>query len=61
MQSQDLKTVMLRFTSSPKIGASFVDYLLTINENGKNHLGFGGEGIEVFLYILEGQCKSMER
>lgn len=43
--------------SSPKIGASFVDYLLTINEGGKNHLGFGGEGIEVFFYILEGNVK----
>lgn len=43
--------------SSPKIGASFVDYLLTIKEGGKNHLGFGGEGVEVFLYIFEGNVK----
>ncbi len=43
--------------SSPKIGASFVDYLVTVNKEGKNHLGFGGDDIEVFFYILEGNVK----
>lgn len=40
---------------SPKIGASFVQYLVTMNEGGKNISGFGGDGIETFVYCLEGQ------
>lgn len=43
--------------SSPKLGASFVDYLLTIESGGNNHLGFGEAGIETFLYVLEGDLK----
>ena len=43
--------------SSPKLGASFVDYLLSINKGGYNHLGFGEEGIETFLYVFEGDLK----
>lgn len=41
--------------ASPKMGASFVDYLVTVETGGRNLQGFGGEGIEVFLYILEGK------
>lgn len=40
--------------ASPKLGASFVDYLLTVLPNGQNLKGFGDEEIETFLYILEG-------
>ncbi|WP_313183205.1 (S)-ureidoglycine aminohydrolase [Lacrimispora sp.] len=43
--------------ASPKLGASFVDYLVTIEQGGGHPKGFGGEGIEVFLYILEGRVK----
>jgi len=44
----------LTILSTPKIGASFVDYLVTIKPNGQNIQGFGGEGIEVLFYVLEG-------
>ena len=41
--------------STPKLGATFVDYLVTLHENGGNPGGFGGEGIETFLYVIEGE------
>ena len=44
--------------ASPNMGASFVDYLVTVEENGKNERGFGGKGIEVFVYVLEGKIKA---
>jgi len=40
--------------ASPKLGASFVDYLVTLPPGAKNMVGFGGEGIEVFAYVLSG-------
>jgi len=39
---------------SPKLGASFVDYLVTIYEDGKNETGFGEEGVETLFYLMEG-------
>ncbi|MGK1418920.1 (S)-ureidoglycine aminohydrolase, partial [Klebsiella pneumoniae] len=41
--------------STPKLGASFVDYLVTLHENGGNKSGFGGDGIETFLYVIKGK------
>lgn len=41
--------------ASPAMGASFADYLVTVHENGKNLKGIGGEGLEVFLYVIEGK------
>ncbi len=38
---------------SPAMGASFADYLVTANAGGKND-AIGGEGIESFLYVIEG-------
>ena len=43
--------------SSPKLGASFVDYLVTAEEQGRNREGFGGDGIESFLYLLKGKLE----
>ena len=43
--------------SSPKLGASFVDYLLSVSPGGYNRAGFGGEGIETFLYLFEVSLK----
>jgi len=40
--------------ASPKLGASFVDYLVTMRPGGKNTEGFGGDGIECFAYVLSG-------
>ena len=39
---------------SPAMGASFVDYLVTAHAGGKNEK-FGGEGLESFLYVIEGE------
>lgn len=39
---------------SPAMGADFADYLVTVHEGGKN-TGIGGEGIESFLYVIEGE------
>ncbi|WP_413111536.1 (S)-ureidoglycine aminohydrolase [Thaumasiovibrio sp. DFM-14] len=41
--------------SSPKLGASFVDYIVTMHDGGNNRQGFGGEEIETFAYVTEGQ------
>lgn len=40
---------------SPKLGASFVDYLITVHEDGKNTRGFGEPEEEVLFYVLDGQ------
>lgn len=40
--------------ASPKLGASFVDYLVTIYADGKNEMGFGEDGVETLFYLLEG-------
>jgi len=39
---------------SPKLGASFVDYLVTVLADGKNTQGFGDEGVETLFYLLDG-------
>lgn len=41
--------------SSPKLGASFVDYLVTLHAHGQNQQGFGGESIETFFYVTKGK------
>ncbi|PSW19832.1 (S)-ureidoglycine aminohydrolase [Photobacterium sanctipauli] len=41
--------------ASPKLGASFVDYLVTLHNGGNNNVGFGGGEIECFMYITKGQ------
>lgn len=40
--------------STPKLGASFVDYLVTMHQDAKNVQGFGSEGIELFVYVISG-------
>ncbi|WP_094606794.1 (S)-ureidoglycine aminohydrolase [Sporomusa silvacetica DSM 10669] len=44
--------------ASPKMGASFVHYLVTMAKDGKNIQGFGGEGIETFVFCMEGKIKT---
>ena len=43
--------------ASPKLGASFVDYLVTAEPGGGNKAGFGAKGEEVFFYVFEGTVK----
>lgn len=47
----------LSILSSPKLGATFVDYIVTMLPKGRNTLGFGGDGIETFAYVLDGKVK----
>lgn len=44
--------------ASPKMGASFVHYLVKMDKGGKNTQGFGGAGIETFVYCMEGKIKA---
>jgi (S)-ureidoglycine aminohydrolase len=41
--------------SSPKLGAHFVDYLVSLLPGGSNLIGFGGDGVESFAYVLSGE------
>lgn len=43
--------------SSPKLGASFVDYIITVKKDGKNMEGIGNQGEEVFLFVISGQLE----
>lgn len=49
------------FTSiiaSPKYGASFVQYLITVNPGGRSANKFGGDGkVETFLYCIDGNLE----
>lgn len=38
---------------TPAMGASFADYLVTAHEGGR-HDSLGGDGIETFLYVVDG-------
>lgn len=40
---------------SPKLGAGFVDYIVKMLPGGKNERGFGGDGVETFVYCIEGE------
>ncbi|MDR1921855.1 MAG: (S)-ureidoglycine aminohydrolase [Candidatus Adiutrix sp.] len=44
--------------ASRKLGASFVDYVVTMLPEGKNDLGFGGDGVETFVYVLDGRIRA---
>lgn len=37
---------------SPRLGAGFVDYIASFQKGGK-HTGFGGEGIETLVYVVD--------
>ncbi|SFI29560.1 (S)-ureidoglycine aminohydrolase [Tindallia magadiensis] len=43
--------------TSPKIGASFAHYLVTM-EKGGNVAGFGEEGVESFVYCIKGDVEA---
>lgn len=40
--------------ASPKLGAGFVDYIIKMNPQGRNERGIGGNGVETFVYCIEG-------
>lgn len=45
---------IISIVASPKLGASFVEYIVEMETGGKNTRGFGGNGIETFVYLIEG-------
>lgn len=47
----------LSILGSKRIGAHFVDYIVTFHKDGKNELGFGGEGIETVAYVVSGKLE----
>ena len=50
-----MRTVMLQIPLAHQLwGATFADYLVHVHEGGKN-TGIGGEGIESFLYVVDGE------
>lgn len=44
--------------TSPKIGASFAHYLVTMEPGGKNESGFGEAGVETFVYCISGNVEA---
>lgn len=40
---------------SPKLGAGFVDYIIKMAPGGGNSAGFGGGGVETFVYCISGE------
>ncbi|MCR8644768.1 (S)-ureidoglycine aminohydrolase [Paenibacillus sp. N1-5-1-14] len=48
----------LTILASPRLGAKFVDYVITMHEGGKNLQGYGEPGVETFVYCMEGQVKA---
>lgn len=45
---------IISVVASPKLGASFVEYIVEMETGGRNTKGFGGNGIETFVYLIEG-------
>lgn len=41
--------------ASPRYGASFVEYLVYVEPGGRNTKDFGGNGVETFIYVIEGK------
>src|SRR5699024_1281549 len=41
--------------ATPKLGASFSDYIVEFLKDGKNELGFGGKGVQTFAYVISGK------
>jgi (S)-ureidoglycine aminohydrolase len=51
------ENVNITILASPRLGASFSDFICEFLEGGKNELGFGGEGIESFVYVISGKLE----
>lgn len=49
--------VKISIIASPKMGASFVEYIIDFAPGGGNRVGFGGNGIETFVYVLNGNLE----
>ena len=51
----NFKDCEMTILATPKLGATFVDYLCRVLPGGGNAIGFGDKGIETFLYVLAGE------
>lgn len=51
------ENVNISILGSPRLGATFSDFIVEFLEGGKNELGFGGDEIETFVYVLSGKLK----
>lgn len=47
----------LSILGTPKLGAGFVDYIVTFQKDGKHTTGFGGDGLETVAYVIDGSLK----
>lgn len=43
---------------SPRLGARFVDYLVTVKNQGGNKTGFAGDGVQSFVYVEYGKINA---
>ena len=49
------ENVNITILGSPKLGASFNDYIVEFLKGGKNETGFGGKGLQTFVYVISGK------
>jgi len=49
------ENVNITIMATPKLGASFSDYIVEFLKDGKNELGFGGKGVQTFAYVISGK------
>lgn len=49
------ENVNISILGTPRLGATFNDYICEFLEGGKNELGFGGEGVQTFVYVISGK------
>lgn len=47
--------VEISILGSPRLGANFVDYIATFLKDGAQETGFGGEGVETIVYVIDGK------
>ncbi|MFZ8100308.1 (S)-ureidoglycine aminohydrolase [Staphylococcus arlettae] len=43
---------------TPRLGARFVDYIVTLKNQGGNTQGFGGDGVQTFIYVEYGNINA---
>lgn len=49
--------VEMSILATPKLGATFVDYIATLLPNGRHEMGFGGDGVQTFAYVVDGKVE----
>ena len=51
------ENVDISILGSPKLGATFVDYIASFHKNGQQTTGFGGDGIQTLVYVIDGRLR----